>query len=190
MSVRKKARFLKAVVEGAGREGVNKFMKSIRFRLLVAALAVMLGSAIANSQTADAPPSPSMHEHGHGFGMEGHMLGFYAKYLNLTDDQKTQMKAVLQKEHATLKPLMTQLHQMEQQLKPYTEGTYDEAKVQGIVAQQSQTLVQMKVQETRIHNELFQMLTADQQSKLKEFEANREARRQQHMQNAPAPPQE
>ena len=32
-------------------------MKSIRFRLLVAALAVMLGSAIAKSQTADVPLS-------------------------------------------------------------------------------------------------------------------------------------
>ncbi len=44
-------------------------MKSFRFRLLVAALAILLGSAIAKSQTADAPAPPPMHEHGHGFGM-------------------------------------------------------------------------------------------------------------------------
>ena len=122
--------------------------------------------------------------------MDGHMMGFYAKYLNVTDDQKTQMKAVMQKERATLKPLMQQVHQMEQQLKPYEEGTYDAAKVQAVVAQQAQTLVQLKVEETRIHNELFQLLTPDQQSKLKEFEANRAARMQQHMQNAPAPAQD
>jgi Spy/CpxP family protein refolding chaperone len=41
--------------------------------------------------------------------------------------------------------------------------------------------VQFKVQETRIHSELFQLLTPDQQAKMKEFEANREARMQQHM---------
>jgi Spy/CpxP family protein refolding chaperone len=163
-------------------------MKSIRFRFLVAALAVLFGSAIAKSQTADAPP-PQMH--GFGFGMEGHMMGFFAKYLNITDDQKTQMKAVLQKERPTLKPLMQQLHEMEQQLKPYQEGTYDAAKVQAIVSQQSQTLVQLAVEESRIHSELFQLLTPDQQSKMKEFEANREARMQQHMQGeAPAPPEE
>ncbi len=86
----------------------------------------------------------------------------------------------------TMKPLMQQLHQMQQQLKQYEEGTYDEAKVQALVAQQAQTLVQLKVQETRIHNELFQLLTPDQQTKMKEFEANREARMQQHMQNQPA----
>jgi len=118
--------------------------------------------------------------------MEGHMLEFYAKQLGITDTQKAQMKEVLHKERATMKPLMQQMRQMDQQLKQYVEGTYDEAKVQAVVAQQAQTLVQLKVQETRIHNELYQMLTPDQQAKLKELEANREARRQQHTQSTPA----
>jgi Spy/CpxP family protein refolding chaperone len=155
-------------------------MKSIRFRFLVAALAVMLGAAIAKSQTAEATQPPPMHEH--GFGMEGHKMGFFAKYLDLTDAQRTQMKGVMQKEHATMKPLMQQVHQMDQQLRQYVEGTYDEAKVQALVSQQAQTLVQVKVQETRIHNELYQLLTPDQQAKMKEFEANHEARMQRHMQ--------
>jgi Spy/CpxP family protein refolding chaperone len=162
-------------------------MKTIRFRFLVAALAVLLGGAIAHSQTADAT-SP-VHEH--AFGMRGPMMGFFAKYLDLTDAQRTQMKAILQKEHAAVDPQMQQLHQLQQQLKQYAEGTYDEAKVQALVAQQSQALVQLKVQETRIHSELFQVLTPDQQSKMKEFEASREARMQQHAQEAPpAPPEE
>jgi len=162
-------------------------MKTIRFRLLVAALAVLLGGAIAKSQTADAT-APVVH--GHAFGMRGPMMGFFAKYLDLSDAQRTQMKAVLQKEHASMNPQMQQLHQMQQQLKQYEEGTYDEAKVQALVAQQSQTLVQLKVQETRIHNELFQLLTPDQQAKMKEFEADREARIQQRMQDAAPAPEE
>ncbi|MGA9544683.1 MAG: Spy/CpxP family protein refolding chaperone [Candidatus Sulfotelmatobacter sp.] len=159
-------------------------MKTIRFRLLIAALVVTMGAAIARSQTADAPPMQ-----GHAFGMRGPM-GFFSKYLDLTDAQRTQMKAVLQKEHAAMKPQMQQLHLMQQQLKQYEEGTYDEAKVQALVAQQSPTLVQLKVQETRIHNELFQLLTPDQQAKMQQFEANREARMQQRMQNAAPPPEE
>jgi len=160
-------------------------MKSIRFRFLVAALAVMLGAAIVNSQTADATAPPPMHGHGYGMeGHEGHMMGFFAKYLDLTDAQRTQMKGVMEKEHSTMKPLMQQVHQMDQQLKQYVEGTYDEAKVQALVSQQAQTLVQVKVQETRIHNELYQLLTPDQQAKMKEFEANHEARMQKHMQGA------
>jgi protein CpxP len=164
-------------------------MKSIRFRFLVAALAMMLGTAVVNAQTADSSSAPSPHEHGMGMGMEGHeghMMGFFAKYLDLTDAQRTQMKAVMHKEHATMKPLMQQVHQLDQQLRQYVEGTYDDAKVQALVSQQAQTLVQMKVQETRIHNELYQLLTPEQQTKMKEFEANHEQRMQKHMQGAPS----
>jgi Spy/CpxP family protein refolding chaperone len=158
-------------------------MKSIRFRFLVAALAVMLGGAIAKSQTADATTAPSS-GHNHAWGMRGHMMGLPLKQLDLTDAQREQVKAVMQKEHASMKPLMTQLHTMHQQLKQYEEGAYDEAKVTALVTQQAQTLVQLKVQESRIHSELYQLLTSDQQAKLKEIEANRAAHMQQHMHGA------
>jgi protein CpxP len=169
-------------------------MKSIRFRFLAAALAVMLGAAITRAQSTDAS-APRMHDHEmgmgmEGHGMEGHGMGFFAKYLDLTDAQRTQMKGVMHKEHATMKPLMQQAHQLDQQLKAYVEGTYDEAKVQALVSQQAQTLVQVKVQETRIHNELYQLLTPDQQAKMKEFEASREARMQKHMQEHTGAPSE
>ncbi len=160
-------------------------MKSIRFRLLIAALAVLLGSAIAKSQTADTPPP--MHGHGHGFGMEGHMMGFLAQKLNLTDDQKTQMKAILQKEHPTMKPLHQQEHQVDLQLRQYVEGTFDQAKVAALAAQKAQIQAQLTVEETRVHNELYQLLTADQKTQLKQMEAEHESRMQQHMnQEAPA----
>jgi Spy/CpxP family protein refolding chaperone len=155
-------------------------MKSIQARLLAAALAVLIGTAIAKSQPADAPPPPPMHEHEFGFG--GHMMGFFADYLNLTDAQQAQMKSIMQKEHPTMKPLFQQLHQTKQQLRQYEEGAYDETKVRALATQQAQTMVEVTVAQTRIHNELFQVLTPDQQSKMKEYEANHEARMQKHMQ--------
>jgi periplasmic protein CpxP/Spy len=162
-------------------------MKSIRFRFLVAALAVMLGAAIAKSQTADtAPPPPPMHGPGMP-GMDHHMIEFYIKALGITAEQQTQMKAALQADRATMKPLMQQLHQLDQQLQPYVEGTYDAAKVQALVSAQSQILVQFKVQEAQIHNQLYQLLTPDQQAKLKEIQAEREQRMQQRMQQQSAP---
>jgi periplasmic protein CpxP/Spy len=164
-------------------------MKSIRLRFLIAALAVMLGAAIAKSQTSDAnataPPAPPTH--GPGFlGMDHHIMEFYAKFLDVTDEQKAQMKTALQSERTTMQPLMQQMHQLDGQLKQYVEGTYDAAKVQDLVSQQAQTLVQLKVAETRVHNELYNMLTPEQQAKLKQFEANREQRMQERTQNAPA----
>jgi len=158
-------------------------MKSIRYRLLIAAMAVMLGSVIAKSQTATDTPPPAMH--GHEFGMHEHMMGFFSKALNLTDDQKTQMKAIMQKEHPAMKPLMQQQHQIDQQLRQYVEGPFDAAKVQALAAQKSQIQAQLTVAETRVHNQMYQLLTPDQQTKLKEMEANHEARMQKHRQEAP-----
>ena len=169
-------------------------MRSIRFRLLVAAVAVLLGTAIAKSQTADAPAPPPMHGHGHGFEMGEHMLGFFTDMLNLSDAQQTQIKAVLQKEHPVIKPLMQQSRQIDQQLRQYAQGTYDEAKVRALANQKAQVEAELTVQRTRIHNELFQLLTSDQQAKMKEIAANHEARMaraHKHMQDAPpAAPEE
>jgi Spy/CpxP family protein refolding chaperone len=164
-------------------------MTSIRSRFLIAAVAVVFTTALANSQTGEAAaPPPPMHEH--EFGMGGHMFGFFADYLNLSDAQQTQAKAIMEKEHATLRPLMEQLRQAHEQLRQYEEGAYDEAKVRALAAQESQTRIELTVQETRIHSELFQLLTPDQQAKMKEFEAHREARMQKHMKQAPPAPEE
>ena len=168
-------------------------MKSIRFRLLLSVFAVLLGSAIAKSQTTDAaPPSPPMH--GHEWGMHDHRMAFFAKQLNLTDEQKTQMKAIMHKEHPALKPLFEQQHQIEQQLHQYVEGTFDQVKVQALATQKAQIDAQLTVQETRIHNEMYQLLTPDQQAKLKDIEAQHESRMQErmqkHMDNAPAAPEQ
>jgi len=163
-------------------------MKVIRFRLLIAFLAVLMGSVIAKSQTAeDAPPAPPMHGHGMGMGMEGHMQ-FMAAKLNLTDDQKTQMKAVMQKERPTMQPLHQQEHQIDQQLRQYVEGNFDQAKVAALAGQKAQIQAQLTVEETKIHNQLYQLLTDDQKTQLKQMEANHQARMQQRMnKQAPAP---
>ena len=166
-------------------------MKSIRFRLLIATMAVLLGTAIAKSQTtSDATPAPPpAHQFHHGFGPG--QMGFFSRKLNVTDEQRTQMKAIMQKEHPALKPLFQQEHQIDLQLRQYVEGTYDEAKVQALAAQKAQIHSQLVVAQTRIHSEMYKVLTSEQQAQLKEMEANREARMQQRMQNAPsAPPQE
>lgn len=170
-------------------------MKSIRFRLLIAAMAVLLGTAIAKAQTSDdATAPPPMH--GHGYAMRGHdhMMGFFGKALNLTDDQKTQMKTIMQKEHASMKPLMSQMRQTHEALRQYEQGTFDEAKVRALATQQAQAHVEMTVAQTRIHNEMFQVLTPEQQTKMKEMQASHEARMQERMQQrmhqAPAAPPE
>jgi len=166
-------------------------MRSLCFRFLIAALAVLLGSALMRAQTAeDAPAPPAMH--GRAFGMgDGPMMGFFAKKLNLSDEQRSQMKAIMEKEHPTMKPLFEQQHQIDLQLRQYVEGTFDNARVQALATQKALIQAKITVAESRIHNELYQILTADQQAELKQMEANHEARLAQRMQSqAPAAPEQ
>lgn len=159
-------------------------MKSLVSRLLIAVAAVLLGTALSQSQAAsDAPAPPPMH--GHEFGMGEPMMRFFADKLDLTDQQKAQVQSILQKERPTIHPLMQQSHAIEQQLRQYAEGTYDEAKVRALANQKAQIEAELTVQRTRIHNELFQLLTPDQQAKAKELEAQHEERVRAHAHQAP-----
>lgn len=162
-------------------------MKSILSRLLIAAAAVLLGTALSQAQAAsDAPAPPPMH--GHEFGMGEPMMHFFAEKLDLTDQQKAEFKSIMQKERPTVHPLMQQSRALEQQLHQYAEGTYDEAKVRTLANQKAQIEAELTVQRTRIHNELFQVLTPDQQAKAKELEAQHAGRVRARAHQAPSNP--
>jgi Spy/CpxP family protein refolding chaperone len=154
-------------------------MKSFSFRFLIAALAVLLGSYVANAQTADAttPPPP----HAHQFGMRGEHMGFFPHQLNLTDDQKSQMKTIMHTAHPAMKTLFQQQHQIEVQLRQYVEGNYNDAKVRALATQKAQIEVELTVAQTKLHNQMYQLLTSDQQSQVKELEAKHEAQMQERM---------
>jgi periplasmic protein CpxP/Spy len=166
-------------------------MKSIRVRLLVAGLAVLLGTAIARSQSTEAapPPGPPMH----GPGMMGeHMLNYFTKALNLTDEQQTQAKTMLNNAKPTFKALMQQQRQIDQQLRSQAEGSYDAKQVQTLATQKAQVQQQLTMAETQLHHQMYQLLTPDQQAQLKQIEAEHQARMQQRMQQqgTPASPEQ
>ena len=171
--------------ETPGMKEFTNMMKALRFRFLVAALCVLLVTIVAQSRAADASPAPPARGHQFGRGGSGE---FFADYLNLSDAQTAQMKGILAKENPALKPLFQQLQQTRQELKQYEQGTYDDAKVRALAAQQSAAMVELTVQQTRIHSELFQVLTPDQQATMKTVQARRAARMSRHMHAAPAAP--
>ncbi len=164
-------------------------MKSIRVRLLVAGLAVLLGTAIAKSQSTETAPPPGPPMHGPG-PMGEHLLNYFTKALNLTEDQQTQAKAIVNNAKPTFKTLMGQQHQIDQQLHSQAEGTFDAKQVQALATQKAQIQSQLTVAETQLHHQLYQLLTPDQQTQLKQIEAEHEARMQQHMQQETAPSSE
>lgn len=159
-----------------------------RFKILTAILAVALCAAVAFSQTV-AKASAGMERFGGGFGE--HMLGFYADYLDLTDAQQAQAKDIIAKERPTLRPLIQQLAQANQQMHQFEQaGTFDEAKVRALATQQAQTMTELMVQKARIKSELMGILTPEQKDKVAKLEARREARFQKHMQQGQTAPNE
>jgi Spy/CpxP family protein refolding chaperone len=166
-------------------------MRSIRVRLLIAGLAVLLGTALAQSQSVEPAPPPGPRMHGPGDMMGEHMLNYFTKTLNLTEDQQTQAKTILSNAKPTFKALMGQQRQIDEQLRSQAQGNYDAKQVQTLAAEKAQIQAQMTIAETQVHHQMYQLLTADQQTQLKQIEAEHQARMQQRMQEregAPTPP--
>jgi periplasmic protein CpxP/Spy len=156
-------------------------MKSIKFRLLGGLIALTLAATAAVSQNASVAP------HGRE-GFMGHEFGFFARYLDLTDAQRAQMKQTLAAEKPSLEPLIQQEEQSHQQmLQLIQSGSFDEAKAQSIATQESQTHIQLEVQKARIHSELYQLLSSDQKAKLGQFLAKHQQRMQKHLEDNSTP---
>jgi len=156
-------------------------MQSNRLKIAAGGLALLLLVAVGVSQTVKRT-------HMHGDGMfDGHMMGFFSDYLGLTDAQQAQAKAIMEKEKPNMKPLFQQMAQSHQDIRQVVEsGNFDEAKVRSIATQQSQNMIEMEVQRARVESELYQILTPDQKTKLKDLMDKHEQRMMKHMQQAPA----
>ncbi len=154
-------------------------MKSHRTKIFIAAVALILLGAAAVSQTIHRAA------YGHGGGMfSGHMLGFFAHRLDLTDAQQSQVKDIMAKEKPALKPLLLQLALANHQMRQFEEnGNFDEAQVRTLAAQQSQTITELIVQKARIESEMIQVLNPDQKTKFKELMDKHEQRMMNHLQN-------
>jgi periplasmic protein CpxP/Spy len=159
-------------------------MKSKFVQWMVAAVLIVgLSGAIAFCQT--------MRPARFGRGMYGGpMMGFFGHRLDLTDAQRSQMKQIMAQERPTIKPLMQQLAQGRQQLTQLEmSGTFDENAVRNLAGQQAQTMTELTVERARIANQMFNLLTPDQKTKLNQMIAARQQRMQQRMQQqAPANP--
>ena len=158
-------------------------MKLMNSKLTVLAFVLALTAGTAFAQ-GDQTGSEPMHHGMHGDFMGGHGLGLPLHQLNLTADQRSQVKQIFQTEKPTMKPLMQQEFQSHQQLfQLITSGNFDQAKAAAIAAQESQTHIQLEVEHAKIASQVYQLLSSDQKAKVADMLAKHQQRMQQHMQN-------
>lgn len=153
-------------------------MKASRTRFFAAGTALIVVLAVA------AALAQGMHHRGGPMGDFGFgEMGYLSDVLDLTQAQQDQAKAIMEKEKPAIQPLMKQLMQAHKDMSALEDsGTFDEAKVRALAAQNTQTMTELFVQKARIHAELTQILTADQKTKLAQIKAKHEARMKEHMQ--------
>jgi len=159
-------------------------MNLARVRNLSAVL-VLLFAAAAGAQTDAAPPH-RMHG-GPGAAMfDGGMFPLFSKQLDLTEEQHAQIKQIFRSAKPALQPLMQQERQSHHaMMQLVASGNFDQAKAQTIATQESQIHAQIELQHAVLASQAYQVLTADQKTKLNDLMTNREQRFERHMQGQP-----
>jgi protein CpxP len=148
-----------------------------------AGLVVVLFAGIALAQEMRGP-----HPHDGFFGEP--MMGMFADLLDLSDAQQAQIKQIFENGKPTLQPLREQArksHEAMHQL--IMSSNFDQAKAQAIANEEAQIHAQLEVQHAMLASQAYQVLTAEQKTKLNELmtkHRQRMERMQQHTEPGPA----
>ncbi len=147
----------------------------------VTAIILVVAAGLAGTVLAQGPgrgfgPGP-------GFGRHsGWMLRHMTKELNLTTDQQTQIKNIMQAEKAKVQPLMQQLRQNEQAQDAAINSNFDEAQVRTFASQQAQIMTDLIVEKQRTKSQIYAVLTPEQRQKAQQLRQEHQQKMQQRMQ--------
>ena len=155
-------------------------MKKITALILGIAI-IAIGGIFVIAQTADSGEGTEKRwgkRGGGGMhrGMRGGMGGggMMFRGLDLTDEQKAQMKAIHEANKGSMQPLMEAMKANRQRMQEATaNGNFDEAAVTAIANEHAALSAQMMVARERIKAQTFAILTDEQKVKAAEMRQNR-----------------
>jgi protein CpxP len=145
---------------------------------LVAALAG--GTAIAVAQPPQGGPGVS----GPGRGPRGGMRGGFGGMLplrgiDLTDAQRDQVRSIMESHQAEFEQVRTKLREGHRALASASNGqTVDEAAIRAASTTLAAAMADEAILRAKVRSEVFGILTAEQQQKLQERQAERRQRKQ------------
>ena len=148
----------------------NDSMKTNKLLTLTTAAAILLGGLISalaqNSSDFAAGSGPARRQ----------ILQRIAKKLNLTDDQKAQIKAILIADKGTLAGLFGQLHEARQNLRAAIHaGDANETAVRAASARVASVEADFAVERMKLHAKIAPILTDEQRRKIADFEQRLDA---------------
>lgn len=120
----------------------------------------------------------AMRQHGgHGFG-KGHGGPMkFLRGLDLTDEQKSKVKEIMEASRTNVEPLMQQMHEKRKQIAELgTNGAFDQASVEPLAAEQGNIMAKLIVEKEKAKAQVFAILTDEQKAKAAEMRAKFEER--------------
>ena len=92
--------------------------------------------------------------------------------LDLSNDQRDRVKQILDSHRADQQALGDRAMKAHESLRDVVTGTFDESAVRARAADVAAVDADRAVAQARVYGEVFQMLTSDQQQKLKQLQAD------------------
>lgn len=161
--------------------------KTFKVSLAAGFVAVVLaaGSALVMAQDGHMPrrsPGPGMGGPPPGGQMRGPGgpmgMGFGPGFreLDLSDDQKAQVKSIVDSHQAEFKAVGDKMRAAREGMRALIEAdTLDEAAVRAKSVEVAAAEADAAILNAKVRSQTLQLLTAEQQAKLKELQASREA---------------
>jgi Spy/CpxP family protein refolding chaperone len=121
----------------------------------------------------------------------GFDAGFALGQLNLSDAQKQQVRDIMLRHRQQMQPTMQRLQEaMQAERAAINQVPVNEAAVRDASAALAKVQADMAVEQARLHADVFNILTVEQQEKAKQLEQQAQARQQERRQRAPRPPKQ
>jgi periplasmic protein CpxP/Spy len=150
------------------------FSRTVKVSLAALGVAAVIGGATAMAQ--DGPGGFGRHGHG---GRMGAMADF--RQLGLTDDQRNQIRAAMSAHREEFKALFDRARTARQaQRAAIDQVPMNEQQVRAATNDVAAVEADMAVLRARVHEQVYSVLTPDQQTQLKALKDQRAASRAQH----------
>lgn len=148
-------------------------MASKKTVIALAVVTVLAVSAVMAQATGHGPWS----------GRRAHRLVFLATYLDMSDAQKARAKSIMEASHTATQPLVTQLMQGHQSMVAAVKANKPQADLKQIADAQASLISQVVVQKAMAAEQVWVLLTPDQQAKAEKLHNHFLQRFQQHIGN-------
>lgn len=142
----------------------NVGMKTIKLLTCAVAGAILVGGLTATKLFAADNSSPA------ATPLRGQILQRIAEKLNLTDDQKSQIKTILSGEKDTLKNLLGQLHDARKNLRAAIQaGDANETSVRNASAKVAGVEADLAVERMKLYGKIAPVLTDEQRRQISDL---------------------